>query len=998
MKYSRVVMGPVMLVGWLLLLSPAASAQQASGIAGVVRDTSGAVLPGVTVEGSSPALIEKTRTAVTDSEGRYNLVDLRPGTYQVTFTLPGFNTVRREGIELTGGFTATVNADLQVGSLEETITVTGASPLVDTQNVRQQTIVSDELLSTLPSGSKGYVGVARLIPGLSGGADSGGATGIYYANFVHQATIHGKGGAKMTYDGMQTGNLAIGGNLSYITNPAMVEETMVESGGISAESNASGLVMNLIPKEGSNTLRFGADVTYTNRHLQSDNLTDTLRSRGLTTTKRVQYLYDTNVSVGGPVKQDRLWFIVASRFSGTKNDNPGVFFNSTQGTPFYTPDLNRPAYSKEWLRSTGGRMTWQISPKHKLSGFADVQSFQLRGTGDNAAPEAHTAWSFWPAGLFQVTWNSPLTNKLLLEAGVGLGRNGFPYTREQTTDIFGFTVDPTDVTILEASTGFRYNAKSNYYDKNQQDRYSQRFAASYVTGSHAYKVGIQVEQHVFNQDYVVNSALQYTFLRGVPSQLTQWAQPLLYQARTKADLGIYAQDKWTIKRMTVNYGVRLDYFNAYVPETHLAAGEFVGARDFDAVQGLPRWTDLNPRVGTSYDLFGDGRTALKTSIGRYVGKMATAAALAVNPLTTSVNSVNRSWNDVNRNFVPDCDLRNNAANGECGTISNLNFGQFNPSAIQYDDDLLRGFGVRDYFWDFTAEVQHQLGPRVSVTGGYYRNWTDHFGADGLQSLGSGVMDNLAQTPADFDPYCVTAPVDSRLPGGGGYQVCGLYDVNPAKFGQGQVLVRRPEHYGDGKSRVSDFFTGSFSTRFGGGVEFGGSVDTGRTVEDRCFVVDSPQELLNCRTVTPFGGQTQYKLYGSLPLKGGLLVSGVFQNVSGVTYEANFAVPNSVIAPSLGRNLSACGTQTVCTATVMVPLILPRAYFEPRRTLLDLRVSKIFSLGSQMRLRANLDVYNVTNEASAVTLNNTYGATWRRPTGSPGMTAGRLVQFGGQLNF
>src|SRR5919108_271974 len=142
----------VVLVG-VLALPAVGSAQQASGIAGVVRDTTGAVLPGVTVEAASPALIEKARTAVTDNEGRYNVVDLRPGTYLVTFTLAGFNTLKREGIELTSGFTATVNADMRVGALEETVTVTGASPLVDVQNVRQQTVVTDELVKTLPTGT-----------------------------------------------------------------------------------------------------------------------------------------------------------------------------------------------------------------------------------------------------------------------------------------------------------------------------------------------------------------------------------------------------------------------------------------------------------------------------------------------------------------------------------------------------------------------------------------------------------------------------------------------------------------------------------------------------------------------------------------------------------------------------------------------------------------------------------------------------------------------------
>jgi len=202
---ARCSVGIVVLLG-SLLLPTGIGAQQASGIVGVVRDTSGGVLPGVTVEVASPALIEKVRSAVTDGEGRYNVVDLRPGNYVVTFSLAGFNTLKREGIVLTAGFTAAVNADMQVGALEETITVTGAAPLVDTQNVRQQASVSDELLSALPSGSKGFNGIARLIPGMSNSSDSSGGSGIYASNTAHGAMVHGKGGGKMAYDGMQTSN------------------------------------------------------------------------------------------------------------------------------------------------------------------------------------------------------------------------------------------------------------------------------------------------------------------------------------------------------------------------------------------------------------------------------------------------------------------------------------------------------------------------------------------------------------------------------------------------------------------------------------------------------------------------------------------------------------------------------------------------------------------------------------------------------------------------
>lgn len=314
------------MVGMAMLAPCGAFAQQAGGIAGIVRDESGGVLPGVTVEAASPVLIEKVRTAVSDGEGRYSITDLRPGTFTVTFSLAGFNTFIRDGVGLTAGFTASVNADMKVGALAETITVSGAAPLVDTQNVKQQSVISSDLLAALPSGSKGHMDLIRLIPGMSSdrAQGGGGAAGIYASNATHGATMHGKAGSKVSYDGMQVNNLAGTGAVSYIMNPSTVIETTVEKGGISAESNASGVAFNMIPKEGANTFSYGADFTFSNQDLQGENLNDDLRGRGVNATTKILKAYDTNFTVGGPLKRDRLWFFAATRFTGTKSSLPGV--------------------------------------------------------------------------------------------------------------------------------------------------------------------------------------------------------------------------------------------------------------------------------------------------------------------------------------------------------------------------------------------------------------------------------------------------------------------------------------------------------------------------------------------------------------------------------------------------------------------------------------------------------------------------------------------------
>jgi hypothetical protein len=288
----------------LLVAATAFAQQQPGGIAGLVRDTSGAVLPGVSVEASSPALIERVRTVVTDGEGRYSIVGLTPGTYVVTFSLTGFNTIRREGVQLTTGFTANVSVEMQVGSLQETVTVSGASPLVDTQNVTQQNVLSSDALAALPTGTKSLESILSLTPGLSGAAAGvGGAQGTYRSTSFN-ASYHGKiNGGKANFDGLAVTNTnQATGAAGYIINGAMVEEMVLEGGGASAESNVSAFSVNFVPKQGGNTFRGLVSGTFADDSLQADNLTQTLKDRGLTSTSKVIRQYDFVPTLGGPIQ------------------------------------------------------------------------------------------------------------------------------------------------------------------------------------------------------------------------------------------------------------------------------------------------------------------------------------------------------------------------------------------------------------------------------------------------------------------------------------------------------------------------------------------------------------------------------------------------------------------------------------------------------------------------------------------------------------------------
>jgi len=989
----------------VLLLPQAASAQgdTASGFTGVARDASGGVLPGVTVEAASPALIEKVKVAITGGDGRYNIIDLRPGTYSVTFTLPGFSVFRRDGIVLGAGFTAQVNADMTVGTVEETITVTGESPLVDTQRARSQVVVTADLLNVLPSSVKNLTSIVALTPGYRG-SEGFDITGGYQGQ-VGRA-FHGKaGGTKVTFDGMSIQHSY--GNQGYNQNQETVQETVLSTSGITAETNADAVQINLVPKEGGNTFAGSVTGLYSGEGLQSDNLSAELREKGLLSVTSVNYVFEVGATLGGPIMRDKMWFFGSYRQWGNERGAAGKFYNATQGTFFYTPDLSRPAFGHEWMESKAIRWTWLASPRNKINVFADHQRDchcpANTGSGSVNAPEAFFSYQLTPAGLYQISYTAPVTSRLLLEAGAGVVHGSWPQYMQPE-------VAPGTISMLEQTTGVQFNSTAFNRFEQHVPRMTQRGSLSYVTGSHAFKTGLHLEEGWVNLGTEVTHDVNYILRNGIPEALTQWATPYYDRARV-LDFGFFVQDQWTMKRLTVNYGVRYEYFYGWVPAiTQPASGDYSGIeglrttggtangwvpeRRFEKVSGIPNWHDLNPRVGGAYDLFGNGRTAIKASLGRFVQKTGVAVTQANNPVATSINSVNRNWNDANRNGIPDCDLANRGANGECGAMENQNFGGQRPSTV-YADDVLQGWGNRGYNWDFSTEVQRQLTDGVSLSVGYYRNWYGNFTAS----------DNTLVGAADYDTYCITAPLDSRLPGGGGYQVCGLADIKPEKFGQVNTVISQSSNFGKQK-QINDFFNISINTRLGEGITLGGGFDTGRQLFDRCFIVDSPGELVNCRYTVPPEGNHQFKAFGSYPLPYDFIVSAVYQNISqpestsvfgndfgGIL--ANYQASNAEIAPSLGRNLAACGTRAVCTASATVPLVVPGTLFGDRMQRLDLRVGKRFRVTDRVTVQGNLNVFNLFNGAAVALLNNTYGRNWQLPSRTQD---GRMIQFSGTLTY
>jgi hypothetical protein len=956
------------------------------------------VLPGVTVEAASPALIERVRAVTTDSSGVYRIVDLRPGVYTITFTLPGFNTVRVENFELRADFTATVNSEMTVGELAETISVTGEAPLVDVQSTTRSAVYDKEVLENLPN-NRQIQSLAQTIPGVVGGQNIDGPASRSLS--VHGSRISETNSA---IDGMSDRRGSNGGQaVTFYMNEGSVQEVSVRTDGGDAEAQYSGVWMNAIPKEGGNTFNWNITALYANESLANDNLSQEYINQGLTAVNGLRHTWDVNPNGGGPLMEDKLWFYVAYRNNEIQKYVADHYFNSDPLAWVFVPDKSRQGTDTQVHRNYAARVTWQATPRNKFnfSYEKDRRITPRRRAAANVSPEATTYTPFYPNAIWTAVWRVPVNNKLLLDTGFMSYEQDWD-ERRQIDPAVGFDV----ISVTEDSTGQIYRA-STVYGHNFDNPITLRSSAAYVTGTHSYKVGFMMRVRgngpTFN-NISVNGDMNYNFLNGVPRRVTLFATPIEQRNDIKSDLGIFAQDSWAMSRMTINYGVRLDYLHAAVPEQHLAAGRFVPERNFAAVENAPNWKDINPRIGVSYDLFGNGRTAIKATVGRYIsgGSLATN----VNPVNTSVNSATRTWTDSNVNFVPDCDWNNPATNGECGPLSNLNFGKVNPTATRFDKEVLEGWGVRPYNWSVSAGVQHQIADGASIDVGYFRRWYGNF----------SVVDNQLVGPEDYDPFCITAPRnDSRLPNAG-EQICGYYDLKPGKVGQSQNLVRLAKHYGE-QTEIYNGVDASMTWRISGLTLFAG-LSTGRVTTSQCFVVDAPVVYLgvvspttptatnpqspmsSCNVVPPF--LTQYKAYGVYQLPWGVSLSGTYQAVPQpatagalTSITADYVATNAEIRPSLGRDLAAGAN-----GTATLELLKPFALLGGHTKQLDLRIGKSLPSSGRMRTRLSLDIYNVLNSNDWQTIttrlsSNAAANRWQRPTL---ILQARYIQVGTQIDF
>ena len=1034
----------------ILLLLPGPAFAQAI-LTGTVRDASAAVLPGVTVEAASPALIEKTRTAITDGTGQYRIVDLPPGTYSLTFTLSGFTSVKRDAIQVTGSQTITIPVEMTVGGLAETITVTGETPVVDVQSAKREIVLGSDVVQAIPA-TRAAGALLNAVPGLQ--VDTNGPALSPTMTFfnAHSSSINSTfvaGEGRYTVNGFPVSAARSGGPSSYVYDTVNVEEVAVTVGGGIGESDIGGPVMNIVPKSGGNAFKGSAFVSSAGKWSSSSNLSSDLQALNpnLKQTPGIINAYDWSGSLGGPIVKDRLWFFGGYRSLDTQTAQDGIVANKYAGDASHwdwAPDnaINtRLVQDRQMIigRLTGqfgkSRVRFNSEYQHRCEGTPlDVgtngchnRGSDWIGLGNNAAPTlmspeatSTAARGYFDAPFYvnQGTWTMAPTSKVLIEAG---------YQAFRYQPIFGFP-PPDGITNLIAvteqsnainpATGIPYAPVANYRYRGVQEwgpangRTDDVIGSlSYVTGAHSAKIGYQYRKlDLQDDDLVGQTQLGYRFNQGIPNAVSYYL-PEMGRRTITFNNGLFVQDTWTYNRLTLQGALRYDRVSSYAPvegNGTFGKASFLNpqAITIPRTPGVNAYNDITPRVGVAYDLFGNGRTALKLNWGRYLAYAANDSPYtSTNPGATVVRNVqNRGWTDSNHNDVVDCDLLNPDLNGECAAALGpaRNFGQLGAATI-VDPAVLNGWGVRPNDYQTTATLQHQIVPRVSADFSFtHRTFQSFF-----------VTDDLNRDPATaYETYTLTAPNDPRLPNAG--QPITFYTVKAAANATAQTVLRQESYYGPERDSHWDGFDVTLNARLRQGLTMQAGTSTGHAIVDTCSTVttfnnvtaatgaEAGPDPRGCRNVDPW--QTTVRGLASYTIpKIDVLVSGTVRSQQPLQLTASWVVPNSVIAASLGH-LPAGATATGTTTLQLLPLAdANKLYADQRRTQVDMRFAKVLRLG-RIRSNVGIDLYNLLNTNYATGFNTTYAyntdnapraAGWGTPTS---IFQPRFVRFNCTIDF
>ena len=938
----------------------AASAQNLSNgaINGTVLDTSGGALPGVTVTASSPALQVGQLSAVTDGEGKYQIVDLPRGLYQVRFELQGFQPLVRADIQLTAGFVARIDATLMVGALSEAITVTGASPVVDVTSTRGGQTVNTELLTTALPGNKTMSDLVQMTPGLTNTAGE------------NPGTLGLRGRPRFNSYGINSDNsnttMMIDGFQIIANNPlpdvGATQEVDVKTFGHGADVKENGAAMNMIVKSGGNDFHGEVSTAYSRQ--PSDNLDDTLRKRGLVVGQELKYFSDTDVDLGGRVIRDKLWFFGSYRERRSKNSQTGLVRNAGPDGRYLTGD-EPPAFPKQLARNAAIKLSYQMTPKYQLSGYttrdknfneADLQIAPFGATVDFAhSPWEQTNPFDWKPYVYKTEFRGTPSNTTFFD--VQYGKSGYKLYYGIQDEAIGKPTMYDRSTLLLTGSNIPHISDFNFWVFESNLAY---VPTRFLGGRHNFKFGYHLQRRDNSGARPKNPAGDYALLfdAGVPAEFEANNAPV---DPTNWDnvYSVYGTDQWRVgDTLTLNLGLRWDQQHSFVPEQSREAGQFAPAATFPRVEVL-RYNRLAPRAAAAWDVTGSGKTVVKGTYGWFNVENIISADYNLN----SPSSVRYRWHDLNgnRNYDP----------GEVNLDTN---GPDFISTSSTANNILNPDLKLAHIQELTGEVERELMPNMAVRGLYmYRRFGD-------QSATINVL----------RPYSAfNIPLQRRDPGPDGIINTGddgamvtIYDYAAAFAGSRFVAnqtVNRPAGRYDSYQSMEGALSKRFSQTW--------SLQTSYTATKyHRWITAIPQSPNDEYFPVDNAWRWQMKVNGNYDLPSGFGVGAIVEWLSSPigqrTYVFRSADPLGGPAlrqlTSVTLRLEPFGTET-----------------EKSIPLLNLRASKKFTLAGQRQFEVSLDALNVVNSNSVKAASYVSGPAFRSVTD---VVPPRQIRFGAQIRF
>ncbi len=940
------------LVAW----TAANAQQQGATLDGTVTDEQGGVLPGVTVTIAGPTLIGGSRVTLTGDGGRYQFRNVPPGTYAVSFELSGFAKLSREDIRLSVATTTTVDAQMKVGGLEETITVTGESPVVDVRSTVTQTNIDQDLYEAVPTGRNPWV-MAGLVPGVvTGRLDVGGTEGMQQ----YAVEVFGSADSQKTFgiDGLKTnwpgGN---GGATMQYYDFGMYEEYNFQTASGTAESDVAGVYMNMVTKSGGNDFSGSAVAYYMSDATQGTNIDDDLRARlGLQPGQQtgaagnpIDISYDFNGTLGGPIVQEKAWFFGSYRHWRLDQFQIGAL----------NPDGSQ-AIDDNRIRNVMGKVTYQINPDVRTFFMFNKNwkdRFHRRDSPYLFVTDQAASLQDQPAQNFVFNYNQILGTSTFLDARFGRMWGTFP-NRYQAE------VQPDDIAIRDVVRFTRVNAaEQNFENPNYRNQFNvtlSQFRDNVLGGSHDFKFGVQFSQERMEYLRDRNGDLMLELRDGVPFQAQLSNTPVRSDHRINT-WAAFAQDSWVVGgRLTINLGVRLDGIHGWVPEQSSPAGTFVGERSFPERDNTPDWPiNVAPRFGLSYDLFGDGKTALKSYYGRFYNQIGSEIPEAVNP--NAFSTANVVWNDLNRDGT--------LAPGPSGSfLGSPELGPFTGfvggATTVFDSD-----SNRPYSEEINVGIDHELRTNLSVSASYHRR---------QHRNGLGIRDR-ARPPSAYTPQ--TRTYDDPVDGPG--QTITIYNLDPALRATRDRILTNVDELESNYNGVHFQMTKRMSDRWQllTGLtlqKHEGFWHEGTVTNPGLYDFNNPNTLLN---------RNGARIFTDIPWV--LTVSGSYLFPHDIMLAGKYTGRD-------GDPLRRTGTFRDLTQSSETVELVPRGTdrTETVSQFVDLRVSKTFEVGGA-RIEGSLDVFNLLNANHVLLQTESIGSTWGRPSR---ILAPRIFRFGIELTF